>query len=207
MRTLAAIDAVANILVRRRAARAAAAFCDEACTMKVVFLADVDSNRVGEVKEVKDGYARNYLLPRGLALLATKEAVERARAAARREERRQAERDAAAQAILARIGEEPFVITAHVGETGRLYGSVTSADIAAAIAARIGEEFDRHMIELPEPIRQTGRYTVRLRLSRNVRGEITVDVQPEGGQPVPATSTPAESAPAADEEAAEETAG
>src|SRR5579875_703269 len=192
MRTLAAIDAVANILVRRRAARAAAAFCDEACTMKVVFLADVDSNRVGEVKEVKDGYARNYLLPRGLALLATKEA---------------AERDAAAQAILARIGEEPFVITAHVGETGRLYGSVTSADIAAAIAARIGEEFDRHMIELPEPIRQTGRYTVRLWLSRNVRGEITVDVQPEGGQPVPATSTPAESAPAADEEAAEETAG
>src|SRR5581483_9485845 len=137
-------------------------------SMKVVFLADVESNRVGEIRDVKNGYARNFLLPRGLALAATKEAVERAQAEARREERRQATRDSEAETLIGKIGTEPFVITARVGETGRLYGSVTSNDIAEAVSARAGQEIDRRNVELPEPIRQTGEYAIRLRLTRNV---------------------------------------
>jgi large subunit ribosomal protein L9 len=161
-------------------------------SMKVVFLANVESNHVGEIREVKNGYARNFLLPRGLALAATKEAVERAHAAARREERRQATVDAEAQSVVARIGEEPFVLTARVGETGRLYGSVTSSDIAEAVSARSGHEIDRRSVELGEPIRQIGQYTIRLRLTRNVHAEITLDVQPEGGVlPEPVAPPPA----------------
>ena len=160
-------------------------------SIKVVFLADVESNRVGDIREVKNGYARNFLLPRRLALAATKEAVERASAEARREERRQATRDAEAQRLVDKIGSEPFVITARVGETGRLYGSVTNSDIAEAVSARAGQEIDRRNVELPEPIRQTGQYTIRLRLTRNVNADVTLDVQPEGGvQPEPVAPAP-----------------
>ncbi|HZU77828.1 MAG TPA: 50S ribosomal protein L9 [Dehalococcoidia bacterium] len=146
--------------------------------MKVVFLQDAPSARTGEVKDVKNGYARNFLLPRGIALPATKEAVERAQARARAEERRQAALDAEAKKLLDKVAGAVITLRARVGETGRLYGSITAADIADELGTMTGTEFDRRTIELGEPIRQVGEHTVHVRLTRNVATDITVNVQP-----------------------------
>jgi large subunit ribosomal protein L9 len=146
--------------------------------MKVVFLQDVPlTARVGEIKEVKNGYARNFLLPRGMALPATKAYMEKAQAAARAEERRQASLDEDARTLAARIGTEPLRLQARVGETGRLYGSVTAQDIAEGLSQRAGREVDRHIVQLGEPIRQVGEYTVHVRLTRNVAADIPVIVE------------------------------
>ncbi len=148
--------------------------------MKVVFLEEVSGGaRVGEVKDVKNGYARNFLLPRGMALPATPTFIERAQARARQEERKQAALDSDASSLLQRITGQAVTLTARVGETGRLYGSITAADIAEALSARAGREIDRHMIMLGEPIRQIGEHTVRVRMTRNVGADLVVMVEPE----------------------------
>ncbi len=148
--------------------------------MKVVFLEDVPgTGQVGEIKVVRNGFARNYLLPRNLAAAATPNAIQHATALARVEERRQAALDAEAEKQLARFAGAPVTIRARVGEQGRLYGSVTAGDIAAAVSQIIGEEFDRRKIELPEPIRETGEYQVPIRMTRNVHGSVEVSVVPE----------------------------
>src|SRR5579883_3293306 len=116
--------------------------------MKVVFLEDAPGGHTGDVKEVKNGYARNFLLPRGIALPATKEAVERAQARARAEERRQAALDTEARTLLNKISGAVLTMRARVGETGRLYGSITAADIAEELGKMTGTEFDRRTIEL-----------------------------------------------------------
>jgi len=145
--------------------------------MKVVLLADVAGlGRQGEVKEVADGYARNFLLPRRLAALATPQALQQAEARARAEARRQAKADEEAQALAQRLQGEVIVIPARVGEEGRLYGSVTAADIAQAVARLTGREVDHRQVELEEPIKKLGAYEVPLRLTRNVRASLKVEV-------------------------------
>jgi large subunit ribosomal protein L9 len=147
--------------------------------MKVVFLQNVEgSGRTGEIKEVADGFARNFLLPRRLAAAATPDAVKRAEARAVVETRRQAELDEQARALAE--GLVPIVITARVGEKGRLYGSVTSGDIAEEVSKLVGQEVDRHMLVLEEPIKDVGIYEVPLRLTRNVEATVMVEVVGEG---------------------------
>lgn len=148
--------------------------------MKVVFLKDVEGTaRTGDVKEVADGYARNFLLPRSLALPATKDAIQRATAETKRAERAQEKADAEARAVLEKLRGQPLVLTARVGEQGRLYGSITNADIAEAAKSAAGQAIDRHTIELAEPIKELGEHTVRVRLTRNVSGEVAVRVEAE----------------------------
>jgi large subunit ribosomal protein L9 len=148
--------------------------------MKVVFLKDVEGTaRTGEVKDVADGFARNFLLPKSLALPATKNAVEQANAAAAREAKVQAKADADARVVLERITAKPIAIKAKVGEQGRLYGSVTNADIADALRSPAKTAVDRHTIELEEPIKELGDHTVHVRLTRNVAGDIVVRVEAE----------------------------
>lgn len=146
--------------------------------MKVVFLEDAPGARIGDIKEVKNGYARNFLLPRGVALPATAPFIERAQARARAEERRQVSLDTEARGVVEKIGEQPITLRARVGETGRLYGSITAQDIADALSERTGREVERRTIELGEPIRQVGEHTVHVRITRNVGTDITVNVQP-----------------------------
>jgi large subunit ribosomal protein L9 len=147
--------------------------------MKVVFLEDAPPTaHTGEIKEVKNGYARNFLLPRGIALPATAEAIERAHSRARAAERRQAALDTDARALMEKFGATPIVLKARVGETGRLYGSITAQDIAEELGKRTSTEVDRRMIELGEPIRQVGEHTVHVRLTRNVSTDVTVNVEP-----------------------------
>jgi len=144
--------------------------------MKVVFFEDVEGTaQAGEVKEVKNGFARNYLLPRGIAGPTTKENLRRANAIAQREARRQEKLDAEARAIAAKLDS----IEARVGETGRLFGSVTNRDVAAAIQAAAGVELEHQQVLLPEPIRELGQRPVEIKFTRNVSVTVTVDVVPD----------------------------
>jgi large subunit ribosomal protein L9 len=148
--------------------------------MRVVFLDDVDGvARAGEIKNVADGYARNFLLPRKLAAAATtttmQQAEKKAKAIAKEEEKR----DAAAQLIVDKIGDAPLVIKAKVGEEGRLFGSVTASDIADAINARGGGSIEHKQILLDQPIKQVGSQEVAVTLTRNVKATVTVEVEAE----------------------------
>jgi large subunit ribosomal protein L9 len=144
----------------------------------------------GDIVKVAAGYARNYLLPRKLALAATdgnKRHVERERKIM---EVKEADEKAQASAIASRIEAIDVVITRRVGETDALYGSVTSADIAEYLKAK-GFEIDRRKLILPEPIKTIGTHPVPLKLHRDVTITIKVQVAKEGAGAAPAAA-PAE---------------
>jgi large subunit ribosomal protein L9 len=148
--------------------------------MEVILREHVDNlGRRGEIVKVADGYARNYLLPRKLALVATegnKQQVERERV---KFDAREAEERKVAEAMASRLGDIAVEIRRRVGETEVLYGSVTSADIATALAEK-GFDIDRRKLNLPEPIKKLGEHEVPLRLHRDVAVPIKVKVMPEG---------------------------
>ena len=153
--------------------------------MKVVFLETVEgSGTRGEVKTVANGYARNYLLPRGLAAAATPSLLRRAERLAAEEEERQRLLDGQARELVGKLRGQRLIMPVRVGEQGRLYGSVTNVDIAEKAGEILGEELDRRRVLLPEAIRRVGVYAVPLRLSRNVTAEaevVVVDAEaPEG---------------------------
>ena len=149
--------------------------------MEVILRAHVDNlGRRGEIVKVADGYARNYLLPRKLALLATegnKQQIERERA---KFDATEAEQRKTAEAEAARMGNVEIVIARKVGETEALYGSVTSSDIADALAAK-GFEIDRRKLQLPEPLKRLGEFDIAVKLHRDVTTTIKVKVVAEGG--------------------------
>lgn len=153
--------------------------------MKVVFLESVEGTAlVGEVKEVKNGFARNYLLPRKLAAPATEPYLQRAKARAKVEEKRQDDLDRTATTVAERLEGSKISLAARVGEQGKLYGSVTSVHIAEEVAKLIGdEEFDHRKVLLPEAIKEVGVQPVRLRLTRNVEATVEVEVYAEGEEP------------------------
>jgi large subunit ribosomal protein L9 len=148
--------------------------------MEVILREHVDNlGRRGEIVKVADGYARNYLLPRKLALLATegnKKVVERER---EKFDAKEADEKKAADAIAARIDNVEVEISRKVGETEALYGSVTTADIAEALRAR-GVEVDRRKIVLQEPIKKLGEFDVPVKLHRDVATHVKVKVVAEG---------------------------
>ncbi len=148
--------------------------------MEVILRDHVDNvGRRGEVVKVADGYARNYLLPRKLALPATpgnRKQIERERV---KLDAREAEEKSFADAIAARMATLEIVITRRVGETEALYGSVTSGDIADALG-KLGHDIDKRKLGLREPIKKLGEYTVPLKLHREVIVQLPVKVVAEG---------------------------
>ncbi len=147
--------------------------------MKVVFFEDVEGTaQVGDVKDVKNGFARNFLLPRGMAGSTTKDNLQRANSLAQKETRRQEKLDADARDVSEKLAGYTITIEARVGENGRLFGSVTNRDIAEKLAER-GHQVDAHIILLAEPIRELGARQVTVKFTRNVSVEITVDVGPD----------------------------
>jgi len=133
----------------------------------------------GEIVKVARGYARNYLLPRKLALLATegnKRHVERERKIM---EARESDERAQSQAMASRLEAVEVVIARRVGDTGQLYGSVTAVDIAEFLKGK-GFEIDRRKLILPEPIKAIGEHTVPLKLHRDVTVSLKVQVVKEG---------------------------
>lgn len=148
--------------------------------MKVLLTQTVKNvGKPGDIKDVADGYARNYLLPRGLATVANAAAVKQAQSQRAAEHRRD-ERDHAQNAALgARLAETSVTLRAKTGAQGRLYGAITAADIAAALEQAVGQAIDRRRIELPEPIRSLGEHKVPVRVAREIVPEITVTVESE----------------------------
>ncbi len=149
--------------------------------MRVVLTQDVPNlGKVGDVKDVADGYGRNYLIPKGLAVLGTVSALKNVDELKRAEAKKMARRLQSAQEVANRLSALDLHFKARAGEEGRLYGSITNADIADAIQAQTGQEVDRRRIELDEPIRQLGEHTVEIRLMQNVSAHVKVTVEPEG---------------------------
>jgi large subunit ribosomal protein L9 len=148
--------------------------------MEVILREHVDNlGRRGEIVKVADGYARNYLLPRKLALLVTegnKKQIERERA---KFEAKEAEEKKGAEALAARLSAVELVIARKVGETEALYGSVTTADIAEALAGK-GFDVDRRKLQLGEPIKKIGDIEVPVKLHRDVTATVKVRVVAEG---------------------------
>jgi len=151
--------------------------------LKVVFLEDVPRiARAGQVKEVADGYARNYLLPQKLAVLANSAASHIVEVQIKKRARRYAQTQAEMTELAALLEGKEITVKARVGSTERLYGSITSAGIATAISSSLGIEIDKRKIELDEPIRELGSYEVPLRLFKDIMPKIKLTVVPEEPQ-------------------------
>jgi large subunit ribosomal protein L9 len=149
--------------------------------MRVVFLDDIEGvARAGEIKNVADGYARNYLIPRKLATAATPAEVHRAEAIARKIQAEQAKRDAEAQNVANLVDGRVITIPARVGEHGRLYGSVTSSDIADELSKLANAEIEHRQVQLGQPIKEIGAHELTVTFTRNVKARVTVEVVPEG---------------------------
>jgi large subunit ribosomal protein L9 len=145
--------------------------------MNVILRSDVKGlGKRGDVVSVSDGHARNFLRPRGLAIGASEGAV--AQAAAMRKARDNKERASreAAQEVASRLGSATVSVTAKAGNEGRLFGSVTTTDLAKAIAAQTGIEVDKRDIEIDAPIRTVGRHSVSVRLFHDVSSTVSIDV-------------------------------
>ncbi|HEX5949029.1 MAG TPA: 50S ribosomal protein L9 [Actinomycetota bacterium] len=147
--------------------------------MKVILQQAVDRlGEPGEVVQVADGYARNYLIPRRLAAPVTKGALRHAeRVRAGNDERLRRRRDEA-ETIAGRLTKTPVRIAVQTGEEGRLFGQVTSHQIAEAMAEQLGEKVDHRRINLDEPIRSVGAHQVKIHLHPEVNATLTLDVVP-----------------------------
>lgn len=158
--------------------------------MKVLLKQDVENiGLAGEVHKVSNGYGRNFLLPQGLAVIASpgmmKQAdVWRRKAEAHREELRQEY-----QALSTRIENVRLTFTARAGETGKLYGSVTTTQIADDLNEALGTDIDRRKVGI-EPLRQLGEHKVVVRLSGDFQPELTVVIENEAGEITPALEMP-----------------
>ncbi|MCS7001691.1 MAG: 50S ribosomal protein L9 [Dehalococcoidia bacterium] len=147
--------------------------------VKVLFLKEVENvAQPGDVKDVRPGFARNYLLPKKLAVVASPGMLKQHEAAIEQERRRVAKVDTDLRALAARLAETAVVITARAGKEGRLYGAVTAGDIADALAAQHQLEVDRRLVHVDEPIRRVGDYTVTVRLRRDLTPTVKVTVAP-----------------------------
>ncbi len=147
--------------------------------MKVILQREVDKlGAPGDVVEVKDGYARNFLIPRGLAAPATKGGMRHADRLRSAHQTRVQKAVTEARAVADRIGATPLRIPARAGEDGRLFGSVTAADVADALVAA-GAAVDRKHVRLEEPIRSVGTHDVAVHLHPDVNATVTVEVVPQ----------------------------
>ncbi len=174
--------------------------------MKVVFMEEVEGTaRVGEVKSVADGFARNYLLPRKLAAPATDHYITIAQARAKKEASRQDRLDEEAREhLVPKMEGQSVTIEVRVGEQGKLFGSVTARDIAEALQEATGVELEHKQVDLRHPIREIGSHEVTVKLTRNVPVQVTVSVEPLGGMPEEETAAAEEAEPEAEAEPAEE---
>jgi large subunit ribosomal protein L9 len=147
--------------------------------VKVVLRADVSRlGNKGDVLDVSDGYARNYLVPRGLALQASAGVVAQAAAMRRSRDVRDARERASAEEVARALVPQVVHIKARAGGGGRLFGSVTTSDVADAVREQTGVELDRRRLHLDEPIREVGTHRVTARLHAEVEFPVTVEVAP-----------------------------
>ena len=151
--------------------------------MKLILREDVEHlGRGGDLVEVKPGYGRNYLLPRGLAVAANTKNVRELEHQKAVATAKAAKLKASAQAVAKRLADTPVTLKRKVGEQDKLYGSVTALDVAEALTAH-GLEIDRRSIDLSEPIKSVGEFEVPVKLHHEVVGKVKVTVQAEESAP------------------------
>lgn len=148
--------------------------------MKVFLKSDVPGvGKANEVKDVSNGYARNYLFPRGLAVQATKGRIRAAEDYEENQQQREQRLRERALKIAEQLRETPLKFRVKAGETGRLYGSITSADVAQKLGHFLGMEFDKRWLKMDRPIRNVGEHVVEVKLQGGVRGQARVLVESE----------------------------
>ncbi|HHV34445.1 MAG TPA: 50S ribosomal protein L9 [Syntrophomonadaceae bacterium] len=146
--------------------------------MKVVLREDVKKlGKKGDIVDVKDGYGRNYLIPRGLAVPASKGVLKNASFVQESRAKKDAREEQSARELAVRLKDVTVTVKTKAGEGGKLYGAVTSRDVAAELENLLSQKVNRRKIELPEPIKTPGRYPVLIRLYPGVQVEITVNVE------------------------------
>lgn len=151
--------------------------------MKVVFLEDVPNvAETGEIKEVADGYGRNFLIPKKLAVLADAQAAHIVEAQLKKKARLQAETEAEMRELAQQLEGQEVVLKARAGAKDRLYGSITNADIAEELSKSAGLMVDKRKIELDEPIREVGSYEIAIRLTKDIIPKIKLTVTEEEGK-------------------------
>jgi large subunit ribosomal protein L9 len=146
----------------------------------VILTADLKGKgKKGDMISVADGYARNYLIPRGLAAEATEGKLRDLREIKQAEAKRKEREKGEAQELAERLSTAGIVLKARAGEKGRLFGSITNKDVAEALSSLVGEEIDKKKVELGEPIRALGEYQVNVRLYAGVLQTVKVTVVSE----------------------------
>jgi large subunit ribosomal protein L9 len=149
--------------------------------MKVIFLEDVPGTAdAGEVKDVKNGFARNYLLPRDLAAPATANNLQRIRAIEKAAEERRVKSSQEWSSVAKALEGRHLTIEARIGPTGRLFGAITTRQIAEGFSKQIGRDLDHRMVLLGQSIHEPGDQHLTIRLYRNVQAHVKVSVVPEG---------------------------
>ncbi len=155
--------------------------------MKVIFLEDIPSvAQAGETKTVKDGYARNYLLPRKLAVQATPAEMRRVQSIKKAAAVRVAKTEEEHRELAKQISAVTVSFTAKAGEGGRLFGSVTNADVAQKLSEMVGRSIDKRKVEMAEPLKAIGTFELSVKLMPNIEAKVKVVVEAEGGVPVAA---------------------
>jgi large subunit ribosomal protein L9 len=148
--------------------------------MEVLLLKDVDQlGRAGDVKNVASGFARNYLFPRELAVPATPGAIKQTALQREAEARRVAQELSEAQALAQLLDGKSVTFAARAGESDRLYGSITSSNIAEALEKLVGQEVDKRKIDLDEPLKELGDHAVTIRLAPEAEAKVTVVIERE----------------------------
>ncbi len=172
--------------------------------MKVILLQDVPSlGLTGEIHQVAGGFARNYLMPRRMAILATKGALKQAEEIKQAGIRRRAQERSNAEAQAQVIEGKQLLFHARAGENDRLYGSVTNAEVAAKLEELVGFEIDRRKLQMSQPIRDLGLYNIEIRLVPEVAATFAVGVVREDENWADAEARAAEAAAEAEAEAKE----
>ena len=156
--------------------------------MKVLFLQDVAGTAyAGDIKEVKPGFARNFLLPKSLAVLASKDQMNRVEGLRSSASRRREATESEMTALSDKLSSTPIVLEARAGRNDRLYGAITSAVVAQEISKIAGREIDRRRLVM-EPIHQLGEYTVPVKLHQGIEPRVRVIVTVPGGEGAPSAA-------------------
>ena len=170
--------------------------------MKVILTEEVKHlGQAGTIQEVKNGYARNYLLPRGLAKPATPGMVKMIEQQQEAQQRKIAKAEEDNRSLADIIAQQTIRLTAKVGQQGRLYGSITGSQIADALSAQIGQTIDRRKVDLEENIHSIGEYEVPVRLVGRLAPKVKVVVEAEGEPEAPVAPVEETSSEAAETEA------
>jgi len=145
--------------------------------VRVVFLENVENNKVGDVKNVPDGYARNYLLKKGLAVLASDEELKKIESRLEKIKREEEKNVLEAEKLAEKLSKTKVTLELQVGEEGRLFGSVTNRDVAEKLS-ELGFEVDKANIEFPETIKEKGKHIAHVKIGHGVSTEVNIEVLP-----------------------------